>query len=47
MKHCRKMNQMQRARLGYMGRKRDTVRRHGDDGRRRGGTEEGKGRRRR
>jgi hypothetical protein len=37
----------QRARLGSIGMKCDTVRRRGDIGQRRGGTEEGKGRRRR
>jgi hypothetical protein len=47
MKRCRKMKRRQRARLGSMGRKRDMVQRRGDVGRRRGGTGEGKGRRRR
>jgi hypothetical protein len=43
MKHCRKMKRMQRARLGSMGRKRDTARRHSDVVRRRSGTRERKG----
>jgi hypothetical protein len=47
MKNCREMKWRQRARLDSMGRKRDTTQRRGDVGRRRGGTEEGKGRRRR
>jgi hypothetical protein len=47
MKRCQKMKRSQRARLGSMGRKCDTVRRRGDVGQRIGGTEEGKGRRRR
>jgi hypothetical protein len=46
IKHCQNMKQRQRARLGSMGRKRDTVRRRDDVDRRRGGTEEGKERRR-
>jgi hypothetical protein len=41
-----KMKWRQRAHLGSMGRKCDTVRWHDDVGRRRGGTEEEKGRRR-
>jgi hypothetical protein len=45
MKHCRKLKRRQRARLGSMGRKRDTARQRGDIGRRRGGTGEGKGKR--
>jgi hypothetical protein len=32
MKHCRKMKRRQRAHLGSMGRKRDTVRQCGDVG---------------
>jgi hypothetical protein len=44
-KRCQKMKWMQRARLGSMGRKCDTTWRRGDIDRRRGGTEEGKGRR--
>jgi hypothetical protein len=44
-KHCRKMKRRQRAHLGSMGRKRDTVRWHDNIGRRRGGIGEGKGRR--
>jgi hypothetical protein len=47
IKHYRKMNWRQRAHLGSMGRKRDMVRRRDDVGRRRGGTEKDKGRRRR
>jgi hypothetical protein len=47
MKRCRKMKWRQRARLDSMGRKRETVRWQGDVSRRRGGTGEGKGRRRR
>jgi hypothetical protein len=42
-KHCRNMNQRQRARLGSMGRKRDMVRQRDDVSQRRGGTEEGRG----
>jgi hypothetical protein len=45
-KRCRKMKRRQRAHLGSMRRKRDMARQHGDVGRRRGGTEEGKWRRR-
>jgi hypothetical protein len=45
-KCCQKMKRMQRARLGSMGRKRDTVQRNDDVGRMRGTTGEGKGRRR-
>jgi hypothetical protein len=40
------MKQRQRACLGFMERKHDTARRCDDVGRRRGGTEEGKRRRR-
>jgi hypothetical protein len=46
-KRCRKMKQRQQARLGSIERKRDTMRRRGNIGRRRGGTREGKGRRQR
>jgi hypothetical protein len=42
MKYYRKIKQMQRACLDSIGSKRDTVRWHGDVGRRRGGTEEKK-----
>jgi hypothetical protein len=42
MKYCRKMKQRQQAHLGSMGRKCDMTRWHGDIGRRRGDTEEGK-----
>jgi hypothetical protein len=45
IKHCRKMKRRQRARLGSMGSKRDTVQQRDDIGQRRGGTEEGKERR--
>jgi hypothetical protein len=45
MKRCQKIKRRQRARLGLMGRNRDTVQRHGDVGRRRWGTGEGKGKR--
>jgi hypothetical protein len=45
-KHCWKMKRRQRARFGSMERKRDTTRRCDDVGQRRGGTGEGKGRRR-
>jgi hypothetical protein len=44
---ARKMNRRQRAHLGSMGRKRDMMRQCDDVGRRRGRSEEGKGRRRR
>jgi hypothetical protein len=44
--HCRKMKRRHRTYLGSMGRKRDTVRRRDDIGQRRGGTEEGEGKRR-
>jgi hypothetical protein len=44
-KHYRKMNRRQRASLGSMRRKYDTVRRRDDVGRRKGGTEERKARR--
>jgi hypothetical protein len=44
-KCCRQMKQSQRAHLGSIGRKRDTVWRHDHVGRRRGVTEEEKGRR--
>jgi hypothetical protein len=47
MKCCQKIKWRQRTHLGSMGRKRDMVQRRGDIGRRRGITEEGKGRRRR
>jgi hypothetical protein len=43
-KRCWKIKCKQRARVGSMGRKRDTMRWRGDIGRKRGGTEEGKGR---
>jgi hypothetical protein len=46
MKRYRKMKWRQRARLSSIGRKRDTARRHVDVGWR-GGTGEGKGKRRR
>jgi hypothetical protein len=46
-KRCRKMKRSQRARLGFVGRKRDMARRCDDIGRRRDGTGEGKGRRQR
>jgi hypothetical protein len=46
MKHCRKMKRRQRVRLDSMGRKRDTLWRRDNVGRRRGSTKEGKGRRR-
>jgi hypothetical protein len=46
MKHCRKMKRGQRAHLGSIGRKRDTMQRRGDVDQRRGGTGEWKGRRR-
>jgi hypothetical protein len=45
MKRCRKTKQRQRARLDSMKMKCDMARRCGDVGRRRGGTEKGKGRR--
>jgi hypothetical protein len=45
MNHPQKKKRRQRARLGSMGRKRDTVRWCGDVSRRRGGAGEGKGRR--
>jgi hypothetical protein len=44
-KSCCKMKQRQQVRLSSIGRKRDTVRRCDDIGRRRGGTGEEKGRR--
>jgi hypothetical protein len=47
MKHYWKIKWRQRTRLDSMVRKRDTVQRRDDVGRRRGGTGEGKGRRRR
>jgi hypothetical protein len=47
MKHCQKMKRRQRARLGSMGRKRDTVWERDDISRRRGGIGKGKRRRRR
>jgi hypothetical protein len=47
MKHCRKMKRRERARLRSMTRKCDTMRQHDNVGWRRGGTKEGKGRRRR
>jgi hypothetical protein len=43
-KHSQNMNQRQRARLDSMGRKHDTVQRRDDIGRKRGNTEERKGR---
>jgi hypothetical protein len=46
-KRCQKMKQRQRVHLGSMGRKRDTTWWRDDIGGRRGGTGEGKGRRRR
>jgi hypothetical protein len=46
-KRYRKMKQMHQSHLNSMGRKRDTTRRCGDIGRRRGDAREGKGRRRR
>jgi hypothetical protein len=46
MKHCRKMKRTQRARLSSMRRNCDMARQRGDIGRRRGGTEDGKGMRR-
>jgi hypothetical protein len=46
-KCCQKMKWMQRAHLASMERKRDTVRQRGDVDRRRGGTGEEKGWRRR
>jgi hypothetical protein len=42
-KRSQKMKQSQRAHVGSMGSKRDTACRHGDVGRRRGSTGEGKG----
>jgi hypothetical protein len=42
-KSCQKMKRRQRAHLGSMRRKRDTMRWHGDIDRRRGDTGEGKG----
>jgi hypothetical protein len=45
MKCCQKMKRRQRGHLGSMGMKHDVVQQRGDDGRRRGGTVEGKGRR--
>jgi hypothetical protein len=45
LKHYWKMKQRQRVHLGSMGRKCDTVRQRCDIDRRRGGTDEGKGRR--
>jgi hypothetical protein len=45
-KCCRKMKRRQRAHRASLGRKCDTARRHGNIGQRRGGTREGKGRRR-
>jgi hypothetical protein len=45
-KHYRNIKQRHRAHLGSMGRKRDTERRRDDVNRRRGGTREGKWRRR-
>jgi hypothetical protein len=47
IKHCQKIKRRQRAHLGKMGWKCDTVRRRDDVSRRRGDTEEGKGRRQR
>jgi hypothetical protein len=44
-KHCRKMKRSQRAYLGSMAKKCDTVQWHDDINRRRGGTIKGKGRR--
>jgi hypothetical protein len=44
-KRCRKMKWRQRARLGSIRIKRDTTQQCDDVGRRRGGTEEGKGKR--
>jgi hypothetical protein len=44
-KHCQKMKQRQRARLGSIGRKCDMVQQRDDIDQRRSGTEEGKGRR--
>jgi hypothetical protein len=41
-KHCRKIKQIQRVRIGSMGRKRDTARRRDDNNWRRGGIESGK-----
>jgi hypothetical protein len=46
MKRYRKMKQGQRAHLGSMEKKRDTMHRHGDIDQRRGSTEKEKGRRR-
>jgi hypothetical protein len=46
-KRCRKMKRMHRACLDSMGRKHDTMRWHGNVGRRRGDIGEGKGMRRR
>jgi hypothetical protein len=42
MKYCRKMKRRQRARLDFIGRKRDTVRWRGNVGGRRCGTGKGK-----
>jgi hypothetical protein len=42
IKHYRKMKQRQRARLRFMGRKRDMAQRRGDVSQRRGGTREGR-----
>jgi hypothetical protein len=43
MKYCRKIKRWQRARLDSMGKKCDTAWLRGNVGRRRGGTERGKG----
>jgi hypothetical protein len=45
MKYCQNMKRWQQAPIGSMGRKHDTARWHDDIDRRRGSTEEEKGRR--